>query len=1576
MKKIYSCLLLVLFFSLTLVSQNEVKQVQAALQKQLVQGKLTAQDVTDWTITSSHRSSISDVLHIYYRQQVEGIEIYGTDASIHIASSGKTIASHTNFIQNALSELPSEKSASISPAEALQSAMSQLGYGGASARITTPASGVKQAGIMEDNILSRSAIPFKLMYHYSEKDGLRLVWDMSIEMRQVVNWWNVRIDAITGEVLDKIDWTVQCTSEENHVHDLSAGPRISDELLENDHIDDNEELLIGNYEVFAMPDESPQNGSGSRVIVSNPDDGSVAGSPFGWHDTNGIPGAEFTITRGNNAHAYDDGNNAGFSPNGGGSLDFTGYSFNPFYTNGNQSESAAITNLFYWTNIIHDIIYVYGMDEAAGNFQQNNYGNGGAGNDYVRSEAQDGSGTCNANFSTPTDGSLPRMQMYVCNNRDGDFDNGVIVHEYGHGISIRLTGGGGNSGCLFGSERMGEGWSDWYALMLTLEPGDTGEDKRGIGMWLVGQGPNGNGIRPQPYSTDNTTADGDPAINTYTYNTIGSGVSIPHGVGSVWSQILWEVTWALIDEHGFDPDIYNFTGDVSQDAGNVQAMALVTEGLKLQPCGPGFVTGRDAIIAADAAIYGGANQCVLWEAFAKRGLGFSADQGSVNSNTDGTEAFDLPTTILQIDDTICVNQSNEILGGGIPQGGVYSGPGVTDNGDGATFTFDPSGLGTGIYTISYVAPVECSASDTATDTIEVIDAIPQITCQDISVDLDVDGVATISQEDLVTNLIPGGYISDQSGTFTPINITPGGTTVSLADDQVSNALPIGFSFDFYGIEYSNFYISSNGFITFTSGSDNACCNGLNIPTAGGESDNFIAFAWDDINPSVGGTIRYQTVGTAPNRKLVMEFDGVPFYGTSNLVTSQIHLFEGSNRIEIHSEAIPSNGNVSQGIENINGTSGVATPGRNAQVWSTTNDYVAFYRTPATSPINCGATTSISLSQDTFGCSDIGDTSVTITITDENGVSNTCTSTVTVNAGDAPLAATAVCQDMTVELDTNGNASITAEEIDNGSTIDCGSPANITNISINQSEFTCANIGENQVTLTVFDGAGNSDSCVAAVTVVDTIAPTVVCQNITLELDGNGIGSITPDQVDNGSNDLCGIGSMSLSQTSFTCENLGQQTVTLTVTDTNGNTASCNTIITVTDTTAPEAICQSITVVLDENGQALVSPDQIDNGSTDACGIGSMSLSQTSFTCEDIGTQSVQFTVTDTNGNTNTCTTTVTVIDEINPTVVCQNITVLLDENGETTISPDQIDNGSTDSCGIQSMSLSQTLFTCEDIGTQSIEFTTTDINGNTNTCTAMVTIVDNVNPIALCLNITVELDENGQALITSDQIDNGSTDACGIVATTLSQTSFTCDDIGEQSVVMSVTDSNENITGCVAVVTVVDAIAPNIVSCLEDTTELIESGDTFIIPDYTVEVVATDNCSTAVTLIQSPEAGTVVEAGTTIPIVFFASDDSGNEVSCEFNLTVDQTLSNEDFNTLETALRIYPIPTADQLTIDYTGTESIERIMVFDFTGKKVKEIINASAIQDISMQQLANGVYFVQINTATASIVKRIIKR
>jgi hypothetical protein len=177
---------------------------------------------------------------------------------------------------------------------------------------------------------------------------------------------------------------------------------------------------------------------------------------------------------------------------------------------------------------------------------------------------------------------------------------------------------------------MGEGWSDWFGLMLTMMPGDQPEDIRGIGTYAIGQSTTGGGIRNAPYSTDFN-------INDFTYGDTNSGsISRPHGIGFVWATMLWDLNWAMIEEYGFDEDVYYGTG------GNNIAMQLVIDGIKLQNCNPGFVDGRDAILMADELNNNGANRCLIWKVFADRGLGVSASQGSSFSRSDQVEAFDLP----------------------------------------------------------------------------------------------------------------------------------------------------------------------------------------------------------------------------------------------------------------------------------------------------------------------------------------------------------------------------------------------------------------------------------------------------------------------------------------------------------------------------------------------------------------------------------------------------------------------------------------------------------------------------------------------------------------------------------------------------------------------------------------------------------------------------------------------------------------------------------------------------------------------------------------------------------------------
>jgi hypothetical protein len=764
------------FFGTTLVAQT-VSQSQEKNKKSVLQ-KLIEKKSGNYVITSDHISSTSGVKHVYIRQAIDGIEIAGTESSVHIDVNGQVLVEHNNFLPNSRATLKSS-TANLSAREAIIAVANQMGYS-ISALEELEQKGPKEF-IFNGAGISTEDIPVKQLYYYKKDFGTRLIYELSVQEINASNWWNFRVDASDGHIIDKDNWTVYCNLPE---------PKTENNKVSRNSFDSDEFSLFksseasitlaGTYNVFPMPIESPSHGS--RSIISNPDDANA--SPYGWHDTNGASGAEYTTTRGNNVLAQEDvnGNNgSGVLANGGAGLNFNfplDLSQQPI-----NYQNAALTNLFFWNNIMHDVYYQYGFNEASGNFQQNNYGNGALGNDYVLADAQDGSGINNANFGTPTDGNRPRMQMFlwdpappiitftinspgalsgtynavqagfgpnvptsplttdfvlfddntapddhdacevavnggsmngkivvlrrgscafvdkvvraenegaaaviVVNNAagapiimggtdpgigipsvmisqtdgepiitalqaattvngtlvgtaagtvniDGDLDNGIIAHEYGHGISNRLTGGRNNTSCLGNAEQMGEGWSDFVGLMLTIKPGDTRTTSRGIGTYAIGESTAGNGIRPAPYTTDF-------AINDFTYgdtNDTGT-ISQPHGIGFVWCTMLWDMTWDLIDRYGYDADVYYGTG------GNNIAMKLVIEGMKLQPCSPGFVSGRDAILAADLALYGGANQCLIWNAFANRGLGVSASQGSSNSRTDQTEAFDLPAT--------------------------------------------------------------------------------------------------------------------------------------------------------------------------------------------------------------------------------------------------------------------------------------------------------------------------------------------------------------------------------------------------------------------------------------------------------------------------------------------------------------------------------------------------------------------------------------------------------------------------------------------------------------------------------------------------------------------------------------------------------------------------------------------------------------------------------------------------------------------------------------------------------------------------------------------------------------------
>ena len=798
MKKFLLWLILIVPFAVTGQDNTPFEQSMEHIRNKAKTWQLVETDYEN-TFISSQATSKNGITYMYLNQAYNGIPVRNAMAVI-VIKDGKIVSDAQNFVQNIESKVNTQ-AFKIGAGDAILQAAQHLEIPVRSRPVIHNRTNDGKL-VYEFPELTREPIIAELKYDLSG-DNLILVWNLTMNMKSNSDYWDMNVDAVTGEYVSKHNYTVYCRHPENpygnhancereHVHvyaqeastwSPTAGP-----------------VSNAQYNVFALPAESPIHGS--RKLVG--DEQYADASPYGWHDTNGVEGPEYTITRGNNVYAYQDKNddNRADEPDteGGSNLNFDfplDLNLDP-----RASADASVTNLFYMNNMIHDISFKLGFTEAFGNFQQRNYSGQGDGGDYVQAQAFDGitlheqgqtdpPKVNNANFSTPTDGFSGRMQMFLWTNTGGivsidepenikgfineygsasfgrpipnkneqpitaglvvaksagtggntgcraianagevagkiaiidrgtcDFsnkvynaqeagavaaiicnipgvnggngeetvgmaagqnaervtipsifvkksvcdkikielingnnvvmtfqerensgpkyfdaalDNGIIAHEYGHGISTRLTGGRLNSSCLNNDEQMGEGWSDFFALILTHRPGDKGTNARGIGNYAAGTPPDGSGIRRYPYSTDMN-------INPQTYKDIRN-TTAPHPVGEVWSDILWDMYWKFVDNYGFDPDWNN------EASGNFLAAQLVVEAMKIQPCNPDFIKGRDAILKADSLLHNGKHGLYIWESFARRGVGYYASAG--NTRNDNIEDFSLLPTLIE-----------------------------------------------------------------------------------------------------------------------------------------------------------------------------------------------------------------------------------------------------------------------------------------------------------------------------------------------------------------------------------------------------------------------------------------------------------------------------------------------------------------------------------------------------------------------------------------------------------------------------------------------------------------------------------------------------------------------------------------------------------------------------------------------------------------------------------------------------------------------------------------------------------------------------------------------------------------
>jgi hypothetical protein len=590
--------------------------------------------------------------------------------------------------------------------------------------------------------------------------------------------------------------------------------------------------------------------------------------------------------------------------------------------------------------------------------------------------------------------------------------------------------------------------------------------------------------------------------------------------------------------------------------------------------------------------------------------------------------------------------------------------------------------------------------------------------------------------------------------------------------------------------------------------------------------------------------------------------------------------------------------------------------------------------------------------------------ITLTADDGNGNTTSCTFTVTLKDVTPP---TVVCKPFTAALNAAGMATITTGDVYQSGADNCGV---VNQVSVVPNTFTCANLGPNTVVLTVNDGNGNTATCNAVVTVVDLIPPTMLCKSIIVALNAAGNVSVTPAQVNNGSFDNCTLSTLTLAPNSFNCSNLGSNTVTLTGTDQSGNTATCQTTVVVIDTIKPVMICKNATIDLNANGQATLVVADVNNGSFDNCTI-TFSLSQTLFTCANIGSNLVTLTGTDQAGNTGACTATVTVRDLIPPVAKCKNVVANLGANGMVTVPPASVDNGSTDNCGF-TLGLNPSTFACSNIGINVVTLTVTDAGGNARTCTARVTVKDATPPTALCKNITITLNDIGQASITIAQVDNGSTDNCSIASRSLLKTQFTCGDIAAPvNNTLTITDGSGNVSTCIAQITVKDVFAPTAI-CKNTTVSLV-NGSATVYPNILADS-SFDNCSITTYL---PVSKTYFSAGT-FNLLITVKDWSGNAATCTSVVTV---LPNGPSEKPGDALKlaVYPNPSEGPVNLEFILPQAQGYYLtVYDLTGMAVMHQ-KGTGVEGLNMvpvllSNLAPGIYFLEVKSEQLKARRRLM--
>ena len=831
---------------------------------------------------------------------------------------------------------------------------------------------------------------------------------------------------------------------------------------------------------------------------------------------------------------------------------------------------------------------------------------------------------------------------------------------------------------------------------------------------------------------------------------------------------------------------------------------------------------------------------------------------------------------------------------------------------------DQTGLGTGTYSLTVTDDNGCQISSSAT--ISVLDNIaPTVTTQDITVQMDALGSATITAAMINDGSTDNCAISSLSLDITSFDcddLGPNTVVLNVTDNNGNSATGTATVTVVDNIDPT---ITAPAAVTVNVDAG-ACSTALSNVTLGTPTtgDNCsVATTTNDAPVSfpLGATTVTWTVtdgsgNTATSTQVVTVVDNIdPTITAPAAVTVNVDAGACSTALSNVTLGTPTTGDNCSVATTTNDapvsfplgattvtwtvTDGSGNTATSTQVVTVVDNIDPTITAPAAVTVNVDAgACSTALSNVTLGTPTTGDNCSVATTTNDAPVSfplgaTTVTWTVTDGSGNTATSTQVVTVVDNIDPTITAPAAVTVN-VDAGacstalSNVTLGTPTTGDNCSVatttNDAPVSFP-LGATTVTWTVTDGSGNTATSTQVVTVVDNIDPTITAPAaVTVNVDAGAcstaLSNVTLGTPTTGDN--CSVATTTNdAPVSFP---LGATTVTWTVTDGSGNTATSTQVVTVVDNIDPVAVAQDITVFLDANGQASITTADVDNGSSDNCTF-TLGLDITSFDCTNLGANTVTLTATDGSSNDHSATATVTVVDNIDPVAVAQDITVFLDANGQASITTADVDNGSSDNCTF-TLGLDITSFDCTNLGANTVTLTATDGSSNDHSATATVTVVDNIDPVAVAQDITVFLDANGQASITTADVDNGSSDNCTFTLG-LDITSFDCTNLGANTVTLTATDGSSNDHSATATVTVVDNIDP--VAVAQDITVFLDANGQASITTADVDNGSSDNCTFTLGLDITSFDCTNLGANT---VTLTATDGSSNDHSATATVTV------------------------------------------------------------------------------------------